>query len=200
MSVRYFYGLVMGVLLLHAASGSAAAGVPTDLVKKATDEIISIISDPGMKASDRLAERDKLIRKAVDEIFDWEAFSRGTLARHWSAMTDQERQEFMAVFSSLLQRTYLSKVEDYSGGKAQFVDEVIDGEYAIVKSKVITAKKGDVPVEYRLRKKGTEWLVYDVQVNGVSLVNTYRGQFNDIIVQSSVHELINRLKVKLEQG
>jgi phospholipid transport system substrate-binding protein len=133
----------------------------------------------------------------VDERFDWEEMARRALGRYWAQRTAEEKKEFVALFSELVERTYMGKVEDYSGEKVRYEGETIDGNYAVVKVNIITQKNRDISVDYRLQKEGNEWLVYDVSIEGVSLVNNYRSQFNSIILQSSYQNLIKRLKAKV---
>jgi phospholipid transport system substrate-binding protein len=187
------------LLLILGIAVPGLAGEPTDQVKRTTDKILSIVSDPTLKAASKAGERRKRIRSAVDERFDWEEMVRRSLARHWAQRTDEEKKEFVRLFGELLEQTYLDKVEGYSGEKVQYEGETIDGDYAVVKLKIITKKNVDIPVEYRLNKKGSEWLVYDLSIEGVSLINNYRTQFNSIISESSYGDLVKRLKAKAAQ-
>jgi phospholipid transport system substrate-binding protein len=175
------------------------AGEPTDQIKQTTDKILSIITNPALKPPSKTAEREKLIRQAVDERFDWEEMARRALATHWAKRTLEERKEFVRLFADLLERTYKKKVEDYSGEKVLYEGETKDGDYATVKVKIVSKKNKDIPVEYRLKKEGNDWFVYDVSIEGVSLVNNYRTQFNSIIVQSSYENLVKRLRDKAEE-
>ncbi len=179
-------------------SGSSIAGGPTEDVRKTTDKLIAIVSDPAMKSSDRATERAKRIRKAVDERFDWKEMSKRTLARHWKKRTQREKEEFIDLFGKLLERTYLDKVEGYSGEKVLYVGERVDGNYGIVVVKIVTRKDTEILVKYKLKKKGSEWLVYDISIEGVSLVNNYRKQFNSIMTRSSYEDLIKKLRRKVE--
>jgi len=109
--------------MMLVISGSSIAGEPTEDVRKTTDKLIAIISDPAMKSVDMAAERARRIRKAVDERFDWKEMSKRTLARHWKKRTQLEKEEFIDLFGKLLERTYLDKVEGYSGEKVLYVGE-----------------------------------------------------------------------------
>ena len=179
-------------------SGSSIAGGPTEDVRKTTDKLIAIVSDPAMKSADRAGERAKRIRKAVDERFDWKEMSKRSLARHWKKRTQREKEEFIDLFGKLLERTYLDKVEGYSGEKVLYVGERVDGNYGIVVVKIVTRKDTEILVKYKLKKKGSEWLVYDISIEGVSLVNNYRKQFNSIMTRSSYEDLIKKLRRKVE--
>jgi phospholipid transport system substrate-binding protein len=196
--IDLFRGIAFLLLILGIAV-PGLAGEPTDQVQQTTDKILSIVSDPILKAASKAEERRKRIRSAVDERFDWEEMARRSLARHWAQRTDEEKKEFIRLFGELLEQTYLDKVEAYSGEKVQYEGETIDRDYAVVKVKIITKKNVDIPVEYRLKKKGNDWLVYDISIEGVSLVNNYRTQFNSILSGSSYGELVKRLKAKATQ-
>ena len=184
--------------MMFVISGASIAGGPTEDVRKTTDKLIAIVINPAMKTSDMAAERASRIRAAVDERFDWREMSKRTLARHWKKRTEREKEEFVDLFGKLLERTYLDKVEGYSGEKVLYVGERVEGNYGIVVVKIVTKKDTEILVKYKLKKKRGKWLVYDISIEGVSLVNNYRKQFNSIIGRSSYEDLINKLRKKVE--
>lgn len=190
------------ILYLFFAFGIAIpvlAGEPTDQIKQTTDKIISILTDPALKGPARAEEKKKLIRKASDERIDWEEAARRSLSRHWAQRTDEEKMEFVSLFSDLLERTYIDKVDDYSGEKVLYKGETVDGDYGVVNAKIVTTTNTEISVEYRVRRKENGWFIYDISIEGVSLVNNYRTQFNSIILKSSYRKLVKRLKAKLAQ-
>jgi len=199
MSVAFLFRSIVCFLLVVGVSAPVLAGEPTEQIKQTTDKILSIVKDPGLKSPSKAQERRRLIRKSVDERFDWEEMARRSLGKYWAQRSAEEKKEFVALFSELVERTYMGKVEDYSGEKVQYEGETIDGDYAVVKVTIITQKNRNISVDYRLQKEGSEWLVYDVSIEGVSLVNNYRSQFNSIILQSSYQDLIKRLRAKVTQ-
>lgn len=190
--------VIVVLFLMFAISAPAQGEGPKARIKGTTDKIIAILSDPALKAPDKAYERKRRIREAVDERFDWEEFSRRALAQHWKKRTEEEKKEFVPLFGKLVERTYMDKVEDYSGERVLYVGERIKGKYGLVKAKVVTNDKREIDVDYRLKYKGSDWYVYDVTVVGVSLVKSYRVQFNDIIMQSSYEDLVKRLKEKVD--
>ncbi|HMK53077.1 MAG TPA: ABC transporter substrate-binding protein [Thermodesulfobacteriota bacterium] len=198
MSPTYLIQSIISLIFILLIAAPVQAAGPTEAIKQTTDKILSIITDPAFKPSSKTAEREKLIRQAIDERFDWEEMARRSLATHWAKRTTEERKEFVPLFADLLERTYMKKVEDYSGEKVLYERETKDGDYATVRIKIVTKKNKDIPVEYRLKKEGNDWLIYDVSIEGVSLVNNYRTQFNSIITQASYENLIKRLKEKVE--
>lgn len=180
-----------------AFSFSAFAGEPTEVIRKTTDKIIAIVKDPALQDPEKKRERDLLIRMAAEEIFDKEEMSMRTLARHWRQRTPAEKKEFMALFEGLLEKTYIDRVEGYSGEQVVYEGERVEGDYALVKVDIMTKQQTKIPVLYRLKKKKEGWLVYDLSIEGVSLINNYRTQFDSIIVSSSFKKLIEKLKEKV---
>lgn len=197
MKLNFLIRTIVLLFILSIAVSSWAAE-PMEAIKQTTDKILSILTNPALKSPSKNAEREKLIRQAVDERFNWEEMARRSLATHWAKRTPEERKEFIPLFSDLLERTYMDKVEDYSGEKVLYEGETKEGDYATVKVKIVTKKNKDIAVEYRLKKDGSDWLIYDVSIMGVSLVNNYRTQFSSIISQSSYENLVKRLKEKAE--
>jgi len=190
----------MTLFVTLSTGGPISAGEPTEKIKQTTDKLVAILSDESLKSPEKRAEKKKRIREVVDERFDWEAFSRRSLGRHWKKMTKEEKKTFVSLFGEILESAYMARVGDYSGEKMSFVEESVDGKYALVQAKIMTEKYGEIPVKYRVRKKENDWLIYDISVQGVSLVNNYRSQFNNILTKSSPHELIKRLQEKLDKG
>jgi phospholipid transport system substrate-binding protein len=189
---------VLPLLLVGSMAVPLLAAGPMEEIKQTTDKILSIVTNPALKAPSKTEEREKLLHQAVRERFDWEEMSRRSLATHWAKRTAGERKEFIHLFSELLERTYMKKVEGFSGEKVLYEGETIEKDYATVKVRIITKNDKDIPLEYRLKKEGNNWFIYDVSIEGVSLVNNYRTQFNSILFQSSYEELVKRLREKAE--
>jgi len=186
-------------LLVFGIAAPGTAGEPTDQMKQTTDKILSILSDPTLKDSQKTEERERLIRKTLDERFDWEEMARRSLAKYWAQRTEEEKKEFVHLYTELLERTYMDKVVGgYSGEKVIYEGENIENDHGTLKVKIVTKKNTNVPVEYRLRKGGDQWIVYDVSIEGVSLVNNYRAQFDSIMIKVSYANLVKMLKDKVK--
>jgi phospholipid transport system substrate-binding protein len=189
---------VMG--LVAAAGAPAAAGVPTDQLRSAVERVLKTLDDPALKGEGKVGERRVAVRKIANEIFDFGEIAKRSMARHWQPLSEAQRNEFVGLFADLLERSYISKIETYGGEKIQYTAERADGEYATVSTKLITKNGTEVPVDYRLIKRsGDRWLVYDVSIEGVSLVSNYRTQFNKIIQTSSYNELVSKLRNKQDE-
>lgn len=192
--------LAIAVLLgLVAAAAPAQAGVPTDQLRGATDRVLKLLQDPELKQPARTEERRKQIRAVANEIFDWQETGKRALARHWQGRTPQQRQEFSQLFADLIERSYVGKLELYSGERIVYAGDAGEGDQATVRTKLITKSNTEIPIDYRMQKEGDRWRVYDVTIEGVSLVGNYRSQFNRIIQQSGFDELMKKLKTKQDE-
>ena len=189
--------LALGLAVITAVP--AAAGVPTDQLRGAVDRVLKTLDDPSLKGADKIADRRSAVRKIANEIFDFGEIAKRSMARHWQPLSEAQRTEFVGLFADLLERSYISKIETYGGEKIQYTAEKIDGDYATVSTRIVTKNGTEVPVDYRMTKRGDRWLVYDVSIEGVSLVSSYRTQFNKIIQTSSYNELVSKLKNKQDE-
>jgi phospholipid transport system substrate-binding protein len=198
-SVRILALAVAAVVL--TSGGSAWAGAPTDQLRGRIDRVLQVLEDPELKADTRVDERRATIRALAHEIFDFRELSQRALARHWQERTAAERDEFVGLFADLLERSYIGKIETYSGGdRIQYTSESADGNQATVRTRIVTTSGTEIPVDYRLHRIGERWLVYDVTIEGVSLVANYRAQFNRIIRTSSFSGLVAKLAAKKDEA
>jgi phospholipid transport system substrate-binding protein len=178
---------------------TAYAGVPTDQVRQTVDKVLDILNNKELKKPGKVKERRAAIRKTVGERFDFEEMAKRSLALYWKQRTPEEKKEFVPLYADLLERSYIKKIENYSDEKIIYTDEKIDDGYAIVKTKIITKRNVEIPIEYKLLKKNNKWDVYDVVIESVSLVNNYRNQFSKIIRTNSYEELVKRMKHKQDE-
>jgi phospholipid transport system substrate-binding protein len=194
--------ILLGSLELFGTIMCAEAGEPLEKIRQTVDDVVTVLSDEALKAPERAEERRTKIRQAVFQRFSFDEMAQRALAQHWRKRTPEERKEFVAVFSDLLERSYIDKVESYGGGKQNilYTKETIDKDgFASVRSEIVNARDMNVEVEYRLLQRDGDWTVYDVVIEGVSLVNNYRTQFNKIITESSYENLVKQMKLKLDQ-
>ena len=196
-SVRMLMVAAMAVVL--TTGGTAWAGAPTDQLRGRVDRVLRVLEDPQLKPETRADERRASIRAIVAEIFDFRELSQRALGPHWQGRTPNERDEFSQLFADLLERAYIDKIELYSGAeRIQYTGEMLDGDQvATVRTRIVTKQGTEIPVDYRMRRIGDRWLVYDVAIEGVSLVANYRAQFNRIIQRSSYKGLVEQLTARL---
>jgi phospholipid transport system substrate-binding protein len=194
---------VVGIVVLGLLTGAAGAGEPLDKIRETVEEVLSILGDETLQAPERQELRRGKLRQAVQQRFGLEEMARRALGRHWRDLSADQRQEFVALFSDLLERSYVGKIEGTgAGSQVAYPKETIDDEGFASVLTVITNRLGSqVEVEYRLlRRDGTTpWEVYEIVIEGVSLINNYRTQFNNIIHRTSYDGLVKQLRLKQEQ-
>jgi phospholipid transport system substrate-binding protein len=181
---------------IAVASATAWAGPATDQVKGAVDQVLKLVTDPELKKPQNADKRRAQIREVARQLFDFEEMSKRALARHWAPLSPDKKKRFTELFSELLENSYVSKIESYGGEKIVYLPEQVDGDITVVKSKLVTQAGTEIPIDYRLQKEGDRFKVYDVVIEGVSLVANYRSQFNKIITQSSFDELVKKMEQK----
>lgn len=193
--------MVKRFLLILAASifmVSVACASPTEDVKKTVDEVVRIVADKQMKKNE--VKRRNALKKTISVIFDYSEMAKRSLAKHWSARTDAEKKQFTELFATLLENSYAGKIESYNNEKIVYIKEYQEDDgHAVVKSKVVTAARDEFTLDYHLFKQNGKWMVYDVVIEGVSLVSNYRSQFNKTITANGYDTLVKKLKSKNEE-
>jgi phospholipid transport system substrate-binding protein len=168
---------------------------PLEVVRASVSRVLTIVQAPH-PVSSAGGQRRTEIRRIAQGLFDFNEMARLTLARHWKDRSVREQEEFVQLFTELLERSYLTTIENYAGEKVAFVGETISGPYAQVRSRITTERRMEISIDYRLIESGARWAVYDVVLDGVSLVSNYRSQFNSIIRTSSFPDLLTKLRSK----
>ncbi len=186
---------VLAVCLLMAWAVTAFAGPPTDAVRSVVDEVLRILNDPALATQKE--RRRQLVKAAVDQRFDYEEMAKRSLGPTWGRLSPAQRSEFVRLFGELLESSYSDKIDKYAGETVTFLGESTDGDYAEVRT-VLVRPNDRIPMNYRLMNK-SRWVIYDVVIEGVSLVGNYRSQFSRIISQSSYQELVHRLRTRVEE-
>lgn len=187
--------VLMGSLLCLVPTGMALASVTTQ-VKGVVDQVVKIISDPELKKPSNENKRRAALKKTIGTVFAHDEMARRSLGSHWKGRTPAEQREFTALFATLLENSYAGKIEAYENERIVYGKEIVDGDYAEVKSRIVTAKRDEYTLDYRMIKVGNRWVVYDVVIEGVSLVSNYRTQFNKIILSQGYGALVKKLKDK----
>jgi phospholipid transport system substrate-binding protein len=188
--------VVAGVLLPHPAP-AATPDEPIQVIRRAADRVVDVLQDPRLRAPARAGERRDALRRAVEPAFDFDAMARHALGRHWRGRTDAERRHFTTLFRRLVERAYFRKLEGYDGERVVYRGASTDRAYATVRTEIATRRGTDVPVDYELARHDGRWRVEDVLIEGVSLVENYREQFDTIVDESSYRTLVARMEAKV---
>ena len=173
---------------------SHAGNTPTDDVRSSVDSMLEILKNEQLDKEGKRTQMSALINKR----FDFRAMSQRTLATNWKKTTDEEKQQFVALFSQLIENSYIGKIESYTNEKVDYPGEKIKGRKAIVETLIITSS-GDVPVNYKVYQKGDQWLVYDVVIEGVSLISNYRSSYQEIVKKEGFDGLLTKMQEKIDE-
>lgn len=192
------FRLFLTVVGIGLAVSLSYAGAPTDSMRATIDEVLRIVRDKELKEPSKSAERRQQLEQVVGARFDYQEMSKRALGAPWNTLSDQDKQEFVTLFRTLLTNSYAEKIESYSGEGVQYLNERVEKDYAEVRTKVLSGKT-EIPLDYRLINRAEDWRVYDVVVDGVSLVNNYRGQFTKILRATSYADLVDQLRKKSDK-
>ena len=185
-------------LAISMIATDAVAGLPTDQIKSTVDKALIVLKDPRFKPPAKQQERRDQLKQILFARFDFAEMAKRSLGADWRRRTPQEQEDFVRLFTDVLERAYADIIESYTNEKIVYVHERVDGSYADVYSKIVTAKGEEYTINYKAQLAGGDWKVYDVVAENVSLVNNYRSQFSRVISKSSYEELVRRLRDKSE--
>ncbi len=199
--MRWSGWLVMmaALSMLMPGISMSAAVPPTESIKRTIDEVLRILDDVELQRPARLMERRKKLEQVIAGRFDYREMAKRSLPKQWKALTAAEQKEFVGLFQSFLSASYADKIEGYSGEQVEYLSERLEGDYAEVRTKIVS-EKTEIPIDYRLMSRGGDWFVYDVVADGISLVRNYRSQFDTIIRESGYPELVEDLRRKSKEA
>lgn len=183
MRARTWLAIMLAAVTILFPGLSSAAVSPTESIKRTIDEVLRILDDVELRRPARLMERRKQLEQVIAARFDYREMARRSLPKQWKVLTAAEQKEFVDLFQSFLSASYADKIEGYSGEQVQYLSERLAGDYAEVRTKIVSGKT-EIPIDYRLMGRDGDWFVYDVVADGISLVRNYRSQFDTIIRES----------------
>jgi phospholipid transport system substrate-binding protein len=186
----------MAFILCLVFSLPVFAGAPLEEVKDRVDKVLDVLRDPSLKAESARKERKDKIRAIAETMFDFTELSKRTLARNWSKFSPEQQKEFVELYKSLLENVYADKIMAYTDEKIVFSKEVALSEKTVEVQSTVLRKSGEVPIYYRVIMKDGSWRVYDVVIEGVSLINNYRSQFREILANEPPESLLETLRKK----
>ena len=178
------------VAAVSTTTGFGFSEAATDL-KLTVDQVLEIVTDENMKKDSQ--SRRLALRKVIGQRFDFRKMAMHTLDNVWGSRSRKEQTQFTSLFKKLLEKSYMHMIENFQGGKVHFLSERVKGDYAFIKTNIVSSDR-TIAIYYKLKRVGKEWRVYDFLVQGVSMVRNYRFQFTKVIRQESFKGLLKRLK------
>jgi len=190
-------GIALTLIILLIIPLSVYAGAPLDSVKGNVNKVLDVLRDPALKGESGKKTKRQKIRSISDKMFDYSELSRRTLGQDWKKLNPAQQNEFADLYKSLLEDAYADKIINYRDEKVAFSKENQLSEKTFEVQTTVLTKKADIPIYYRVIQKDGEWKVYDVVIEGVSLINNYRNQFREILMNKSPEVLIDTLRKKV---
>jgi phospholipid transport system substrate-binding protein len=188
---RFFLIAIVFALMIVDRAGAAT---PREQIQSSVEKVIAILKDPNLKA--KKDERIEQLRQVIFPKFDFTEMAKRSLGADWQRRNPEEQREFVKLFTELIESSYVSNLDSYNGEKVIFTGDKQDGEYAQVDTKITSNKGEESTVSYKLRQSGSDWKIYDVVIENISIVNNYRSQFNRVIARSSFGDLLRQMKDK----
>ena len=185
---------VLSVSLGPPAVRAGDVDSATQALQPTIDGVLTVLADPALAGAARAPQRQAALRKVMEPAIDFPDAARRALAVHWAARTAGERAEFVGLFTDLVMESYAAQLDGYGILGVVFVGESVDEDLVTVHTRVDNRHRPSVSIDYRMHRRDSRWLVYDVLVEGVSLVGNYRAQFNTVIRTKSYAELVRRMK------
>jgi phospholipid transport system substrate-binding protein len=202
MKEKWFLGLLAVMVLVLSSQVTGASVAPLEQIRGTVEEILAVMRDEVLSVPAQKDERRAKLLVLVDERFDFAEMAKRSLGRNWKVRTSEERTEFQDLFSDLMKNTYIGRIEAYSDEKIEYTKEIFSrnkSDRARVYTKIL--KNGhEIPINYSLMKNGDEWLVYDVIIEGVSLVRNYRIEFARILNKEKFPGLVRRMQEKTKRN
>lgn len=202
MSPRAAFWKIVGVsTLLLSLNAWAAADSPMETIRSMVERARTVLEDPAYQGNDHRQQRLEKVKEVVFPQFDSQEIAKRTLGPYWKDRTEEQRKEFIQLFTALVEKAYSNSLDRYRKDVQFFFDqEHIDDDFAEVDTRIFDPTLNKTfSINYHLHKLNGKWLIYDVVVENVSLVNNYRNQFNRILSKSSYEELVQKLQTKLQQ-
>jgi phospholipid transport system substrate-binding protein len=193
--LKQLFTILLAGIILTATTITSADASPTEAIRGSVDSILTLLQNKGLDQ----ATRRKEMRKVISERFDFRAMSQRTLATNWKKASKEQQQEFVQLFAQLIENTYIGRVEAYTDEKVDYPGEKVKGKKAVVETLILTAS-ADIPINYKVyQKKNGEWWVYDVIIEGISLISNYRSSYQEIVKKEGFDGLIAKMKNKIKE-
>jgi len=187
------------IIISLSAPIPSRAGEPTEKIRFVVEQGIEILNETKLQSKNGKQVYLDRLREVVFPLFNFPEMARRSLGFNWRRLSPVERQEFVTLFTNLLERSYAGKIDLYDGEVVIFTGEAMEDNYARVDTKIVSKRGEEYSIDYKLLRTNGDWRIYDVVVEHISLVNNYRSQFNRVISNSSYENLIKKINIKLKE-
>lgn len=193
-------GRLVASAILAVPLAAAYAGVPFDIVKAHISQVLEVLGDQALTGEGGKKIKEEKVRATSEDLFDFVELSKRSLGQNWNRFSPEQRQAFVPLYKLLLQNAYSGRITSYTDEKIVFGKEIALSEKTVEVQTTLVTKTADISINYRLIENDNQWKVYDVVIEGVSLINNYRSQFREILGNNSPEKLLETLRNKVEKG
>jgi phospholipid transport system substrate-binding protein len=198
---RWSTMLLVAAIMLTAygnIDGSAASSEPMAQLKVSVDGIVDILKREELRGPEKYDERQRLIWEIALKMFNFREMAKSSLGKNWNTITSEERDRFVKLFSSLVKKRYIGKINNYTGQEIVYTKQLIKKDRAMVYSLIID-KGTKIPIIYKLKADQEKWFIYDMKIENVSMVLNYRRDFDSVIRKEKFAGLLERITEQLEK-
>jgi len=192
--------ILLAITVVSAGAQSNRPNQPIDVIRNAIDGAAAIMKDPQYKDGTQTENLRQAVWNAIKDVFDYYEISRRSLARNWKKFSPDQKKEFTRVFTEFLKSNYLNRLKgEYDDATITYGGQELVSETKATVKTTFKRQTVEVAVDYRMRLRNNHWRIYDVYIEGVSMIKNYRSQFNEILAKESPDQLIDRLNKKIQQ-
>ena len=191
--------LILAILIFNSGTIATANTGPMEQLQKSVDEILKVLQSDELKRPGKKDERQQLILNIVTDMFDFRAMARSSLGQSWNSLSPAEQDEFVKLFTNLIEQRYIGKIDSYDNQKVVYKKELVKGDKAMIYTDIVD-KDLEIPIVYRLKESNGKWLIYDLKIENVSLIVNYRRDFDSIIRKEQFAGLVEKISKQLEKS
>jgi len=190
--------VILIVFNLNSGAFASASKDPMEQLQQSVDEILQILQSDELKRPEKKDERKQLILNAVNKMFNFREMARSSLGQSWNTLKPEEQDEFVGLFTSLVEQRYIGKIDSYTDQKVIYTKKLVKGSKAMIYTAIVD-KDLEIPIIYRLEENDGKWLIYDLKIENVSLIVNYRRDFDSIIRKEQFAGLVEKITKQLEK-
>ncbi len=190
-----FLAAISFLMMAGSPSPVAAGAEATEAVQGTIAKVMGVLDDERLKGPEQVEERRHEVEEIIRQRVDYEEMAKRTLGTQWSSLSHHEQREFVDLFVQLLRDTFAGRISERSDEQVLYLGEQREDTFAEVKTQ-LKGRKIDTPVDFRLIQRSGDWRVYDVVIDGASIVSNYRSQFTSIIRDVSYQGLVKKMRQK----
>jgi phospholipid transport system substrate-binding protein len=191
--------LILAIFTFSSGAFVAANTGPMEQLQKSVDEILKVLQSDELKGPGKKDERQQLILNIVTDMFDFRAMARSSLGQSWKSLSPAEQDEFVELFTNLIEQRYVGKIDSYDNQKVIYKKELVKGNKAMIYTDIVD-RDLEIPIVYRLKENNGKWLIYDLKIENVSLIVNYRRDFDSIIRKEQFAGLVEKISKQLEKS